>query len=62
MSAVFNPLKDKFKGPYKCSCVGFAKNGGFIIENSTPEMLNITGNSINRITFLDKPCFKTLDE
>ena len=60
MGAVFDPLKDK--GPYMCSCVGFGKNGGFITENSTPEMLNITGNSFNRIIFLDKPCFKTLDE
>ena len=60
MSAVFNPLKDK--GPYICSYVGFGKNGGFITENSTPKMLNITGNSINRITFLDKSCFKTFDE
>ena len=60
MRAVFNPVKDK--GPYMCSCVGFGKNGGLIIENSTPEMLNITGNSINPITFLDKPCFKTLVE
>ena len=59
-SAVFNPLKDK--GPYICSYVGFGKNGGFITENSTPKMLNIKGNSINRITFLDKPCFKTFDE
>ena len=59
MRAVFNPLKDK--GPYICSFVGFDKNGG-LIENSTLEMLNITGNSINRNTILDKPCFKTLDE
>lgn len=60
MGAVFDPLKDK--GPYMCSCVGFDKKGGLIIENSTPEMLNITGNSFNRIIFLDKPCFKTLYE
>ena len=60
MSAIFNPLKDK--GLYICSCVGFGKNGRLIIENSMPRMLNITGNSINPITFLDKPCFKTLDE
>ena len=49
MGAVFDPLKDK--GPYMCSCVGFGKKGGLIIENSTPEMLNITGNSIYRIYF-----------
>ena len=60
MRAVFDPLKDK--GPYMCFCVGFGKNGGLIIENSTPEMLNITGNSFNRIIFLDKPCLKTLYE
>ena len=60
MRAVLNPLKDN--GPYMCSCVGFGKNSGLIIENSTPEMLNITGNSFNRIIFLDKPCFKTLYE
>ena len=49
MRAVLNPLKDK--GPYMCSCVGFGKNGGLITENSTPEMLNITGNCIYRIYF-----------
>ena len=56
MSAIFNPLKDK--GPYICSFVGFGKNGRLIIENSTLEMLNITGNSFNPTTFLDKPCLK----
>ena len=55
MRAVFNPLKDK--GPYKCSCVGFDKNDGLILKDYTREMLNITGNSINRKTFLDKLCF-----
>ena len=42
MGSVVKPLKDK--GPYQCYLMGFNTKYGLIIENSTLEMLNITGN------------------
>ena len=36
------PTKDE--GPYKCLVEGLDAKGGFIEENTSPKMLNITGN------------------
>lgn len=40
-SSVVNPKKDK--GPYQCVSAGIDRFGGYIMERSTLEMLNITG-------------------
>lgn len=43
MGSVVKPLKDK--GPYQCLLIGIDKKFGSLIERSTLEMLNITGNT-----------------
>ena len=45
--SVVEPTKDK--GPYKCIVNGLDANGGLISANTSPKMLNITGNL--KITF-----------
>ena len=42
MGSVVKPLKDS--GMYQCCLMGFTTKYGLIIENSTLEMLHITGN------------------
>ena len=51
--SVVEPTKDK--GPYKCIVYGLDANGGLISENTSPKMLNITGNL--KITFCQRKSF-----
>lgn len=51
--SVVEPTKDE--GPYKCIVNGLDANWGLISENTSPKMLNITGNL--KITFCQRKSF-----
>ena len=57
-SSEVNPKKDK--GPYRCVSEGIDGNGGFFMERSTLEMLNITGTCNTAI--LNMPWFIKLKQ